>query len=234
MFKSTVQKHWVPPAIWWTGSNVRVGMNDVAKAPVGRPPAVLRLRWLVPIAVVATVLVAVSIVQTLHYSAAAKKLANLPMTGSSVGFFMPKKTTPVGFSLPALTPWNGRSTLALSDFLGQPLVINLWASTCTVCTIETPAMEATARKMAGLVEFVGIDSADQKGPAGAFVRKYHVTYPQVFDANADVASGYGVPGLPATFFVSASGKVVGENLGALTTNSLTHYLKVLFGVSPPG
>jgi hypothetical protein len=97
---------------------------------------------------------------------------------------------------------------------------------------ETPAFETVARALGGQVTFLGIDTLDTSLHAGlAFAHKYSVTYRQLYDPNGIVATGYGVPGLPVTVFVSAGGKVVGENIGALSAASLRHYLALLFGVS---
>jgi thioredoxin-like negative regulator of GroEL len=98
-----------------------------------------------------------------------------------------------------------------------------------VCKQETPAIESVAKALGGRVRFVGIDTLDERGAARAFLHKYGDSYLQLFDATGVVATGYGIPGLPVTVFVTAAGKVVGENIGALTTTSLRHYLSLLFG-----
>lgn len=152
----------------------------------------------------------------------------------SVGFFKPKSSQPVAFSLPLLTSAAASGNVTLASDLGKPLVINLWSTTCTVCVKETPAIESVARKVGGDVKFVGIDTLDERGPAQAFVRRYGVTYQELFDPQGTVADAYGAPGLPVSIFVSGSGRVVGENLGALTTTSLTHYLETLFGTPASG
>jgi cytochrome c biogenesis protein CcmG, thiol:disulfide interchange protein DsbE len=181
---------------------------------------------LAAVAAVATAVLVVSIVQTLHYSAA---VTTGPSQGPGVGF-VAKDIEPVAFTLPVLADGSG-ADVSMASLVGKPVVLNLWAHTCTVCTSETPAVEAVARRVGSQVEFVGIDTLDSRDPALAFLHRYHVSYLQLFDVNGTVANSYGVPGLPVTFFVSASGTVVGENLGAMTQTTLTHYLAKLFGVS---
>jgi hypothetical protein len=54
----------------------------------------------------------------------------------------------------------------------------------------------------------------------------------VSDVNGVVAGKYGVPGLPVTVFISATGKrILGVNLGALTAASLTSILHKLYGAA---
>jgi cytochrome c biogenesis protein CcmG, thiol:disulfide interchange protein DsbE len=185
-----------------------------------------RAYLLAAVATVATAVVIAVIVQTLHSSAAVSTGAGVD---SGLGF-LSKDMKPVPFSLPVLAGDRGRD-VSMSSLIGKPVVLNLWAHTCSVCTTETPAVEAVARRVGSQVEFVGIDTLDTRGAALAFLHRYDVSYLQLFDSNGTVANSYGVPGLPVTFFISASGTVLGENVGALTQATLTHYLAKLFGVS---
>ena len=86
--------------------------------------------------------------------------------------------------------------------------------------------------MGSKVAFLGIDTADQRGSARAFIARYNVRYPIAFDPDASAAGRYGVPGLPVTFFLSPSGKtILGENVGALTPGQLRTILHRLYGVT---
>lgn len=185
-----------------------------------------RVYLLAAVATVATAVVVASVVLTLNHSAAATAG---PGQDSGLGF-VPKHMKPIAFSLPVLAGRSG-GDVSMSSLIGKPVVLNLWAHTCSVCTMETPDVEAVEKRVGSQVEFVGIDTLDTRDPALAFLHRYHVSYLQLFDVNGTVANSYGVPGLPVTFFVSASGTVVGENLGALNQTTLTHYLAKLFGVS---
>lgn len=209
---------------------------DLARAP-GKSrsdPALRRLRWLVPLAVVLLVLVIVAGVEATHQTD--------QMTGStqvqSAGFSSPTSTRPVAFSLPVLQtaatgPSGNGHSVTMASILGEPLVLNMWSSSCSVCKQETPAIESVARHAGSAVRFVGVDTLDQRTTALAFLHRYHVSYLQLFDSSEKVGSGYGIPGLPVTVFVSAHGKVVGEYLGALSGKTLRHYVHTLFGVRLP-
>lgn len=131
--------------------------------------------------------------------------------------------------LPSL---RGRGTIDLAGLAGRPLVLNFWSSTCAPCKSETPALVFVARSVGRKVAFLGIDTADQRDSAVAFVARYRVPYPVAFDPQASAASRYGVPGLPVTVFLSPSGKtILGENVGALTTGKLRTILHRLYGVT---
>ena len=150
----------------------------------------------------------------------------------------PTSSSPLGFvkfdhparslSLPDL---RGGSTVDLASLAGKPIVMNFWSSTCGPCRQETPAMASVARSVGGKIRFVGIDTADSRAKAIAFVTKYQVPYQIAFDPDGTTADQYGVPGLPVTFFLSPSATtVIGENIGALTAPKLRSILRRLYGV----
>jgi peroxiredoxin len=92
-------------------------------------------------------------------------------------------------------------------------------------------MASVARSVDGKVRFVGIDTADSRAKAIAFITKYQVPYQIGFDPEGTTADQYGVPGLPVTFFLSPSATtVIGENIGALTAPKLRSILRRLYGV----
>jgi cytochrome c biogenesis protein CcmG, thiol:disulfide interchange protein DsbE len=135
------------------------------------------------------------------------------------------------FTLPRLS---GPGDIRVSQLAGQGIVVNFWASTCSVCRQEGPAIAQVARATRGQVRFVGIDTIDSRGAARAFARRYGLTFPLAFDAAGTAADRYGVPGLPETFFLSRSGqRIIGMNLGALTRPALTAILRQLYGVTEP-
>ena len=131
--------------------------------------------------------------------------------------------------LPSLA---GSGTIDVTRSASKPLVLNFWSSTCAPCKKETPALVSVARAMGSKVAFLGIDTADQRGSAEAFIARYKVPYPVAFDPDASAAGRYGVPGLPVTFFLSPSGRtILGENVGALTPGKLRTILHRLYGVT---
>lgn len=211
---------------------------DVATEPHGTAHAAAvrrrRLKWLLPIALVVTAGLVVALVEAFN----ASNKMNSPAMIQTAGFHTPMSTTPVPFSLPVLQESAGASASApqmvtMSSLRGRPVVLNMWASTCTVCKQETPAIESVAKRTGRSVDFVGVDTLDQKTAGLGFLQHYGVTYLQLFDPNETVGAGYSIPGLPVSVFVSAHGQVLGEYLGALNTKTLTHYLTSLFGVHVP-
>jgi cytochrome c biogenesis protein CcmG, thiol:disulfide interchange protein DsbE len=132
------------------------------------------------------------------------------------------------FSLPdLLTP---ARTISLTDFHGEALVVNFWASWCFPCQAEMPVLESAYRSEHGEVQFLGIDTNDSRGAAIQFLARLHITYPSLSlpDPPDQLVSAYGLVGLPITVFISASGRMVGRHIGQLDAATLRAALREAF------
>lgn len=120
-------------------------------------------------------------------------------------------------------------SVSLQEFRGHPLVVNFWASWCPPCRKEMPALARVAQQLAGKVDFVGLDTQDERSAGLAFAQSANVHYPLAFDT-AQVWSAYGVYGLPTTFFVSSDGHILGKQVGGLTESRLFAIIQEVFNV----
>jgi cytochrome c biogenesis protein CcmG, thiol:disulfide interchange protein DsbE len=102
------------------------------------------------------------------------------------------------------------SRLSLSSLRGRPVLINFFASWCTVCEAELPGIEqAYQEHQASGFSVVGVNTLET-GDGLAFYRQLHLTFPAVYDPGnpGRIGSAYGVTqGLPASVFVDRAGKV---------------------------
>ena len=110
--------------------------------------------------------------------------------------------------------------LRLSDFRGQTVVLNFWASWCPPCRAEMPEFQALweERGPSGSNDLVilAVDflPEDSVSAAAGFVEDFELTFPILFDTeDGEVYQGYGLRGLPATFFIDADGIMRAMNLG---------------------
>jgi cytochrome oxidase Cu insertion factor (SCO1/SenC/PrrC family) len=146
-------------------------------------------------------------------------------TGAGLGQQAPE------FHLPIL----GRAgqELDLAAMLGQPVVLNFWASSCPDCRDELAAFAQVAKEDPK-IRFVGIDVADPSGTAAAsLARQAGIAYPVAVDHAGQAASGYRIAGLPTTIFLNAAGKVAVFHPGALSAEQLRYTLAQFFPGDAP-
>jgi cytochrome c biogenesis protein CcmG, thiol:disulfide interchange protein DsbE len=112
--------------------------------------------------------------------------------------------------------------LSLQSMAGRPVIINFFASWCPPCQKETPLIARFYRARQGRVPIIGIDVNDSASSALAFVHKSGVAYPVAVDPlPMKTAIAYGLPGLPATFFLNSRHVIVKRVYGAVTQAELT-------------
>jgi cytochrome c biogenesis protein CcmG/thiol:disulfide interchange protein DsbE len=105
----------------------------------------------------------------------------------------------------SLTTLDGKE-VRLSDYKGTPVVLNFWASWCTPCRKEFPLLRRNLAKANGAWHLVGVNTQDLIESDGrSFARRQKADWPNGYDAEAAVKKGYGVTGLPETFFIDADG-----------------------------
>lgn len=84
-----------------------------------------------------------------------------------------------------------------------------------------------ARDHAGRVEFVGVDTNDGREDARAFIRRYGLSFPHVFDPKATLATELGVYGIPTMFLVDRQGRVAATLVGKQPERTLRRLLELL-------
>lgn len=98
--------------------------------------------------------------------------------------------------------------VTLSDMRGQVVLLNLWATWCTPCRMETPYLQSVYDEYAAQgFEIVGIsmDTGDAADDVEMFVEEYGVTYTILHDPEMRGMELYQVLGLPATFLIDREG-----------------------------
>lgn len=116
----------------------------------------------------------------------------------------------------------GETRAALSQYSGNVVVVNFWASWCGPCRTETPMLASAARDLSSQgVRFLGVNIRDDKAAAAAFEREFNVGFPSIYDREASIAAAWGVAAPPATFVVTADGQVVAAHPGPVEKTDLT-------------
>lgn len=119
----------------------------------------------------------------------------------------------------ALRSAGSEEVFDLAALRGTPVVINFWATWCVPCYEEHGVLTEGARQLPG-VRFVGVVYDDEESKALQFLKQYGSSYPSLMDNQGKTAIAYGVYGVPETFFIDASGRIVAKHEGPLTPDLL--------------
>lgn len=120
----------------------------------------------------------------------------------------------------SLRPNLKRQKLALRQLRGYPVVLNFWASWCIPCKAEAPRLDAVAQEHAGDVVFLGVDVQDGTSDARSFLRYHDVHYASLHDNSGLTYDGYGLTGVPETYWLDARGRIVAHFAGAVSKAQL--------------
>jgi peroxiredoxin len=98
--------------------------------------------------------------------------------------------------------------IRLSEYRGQVVLINFWASWCGPCRQEMPELDALQRKYAPLGFTVfGVNVEQNRAMADKILRDIPVTFPVLFDDDNRVSEQYDVDAMPATVLVDRKGEI---------------------------
>lgn len=132
----------------------------------------------------------------------------LPKAGGAVSVGEPAPD----FSLPS----TAGGSVALSQEVGYPVLIDFWATWCTNCQADMKLVAQTAAQyQARGLRVLLVDFEEQGPTATKFLKGLGIDLPTLLDRNGQVAQKYGVPGLPVAVFVNSQGKVTAIQLGQL-------------------
>jgi thiol-disulfide isomerase/thioredoxin len=141
----------------------------------------------------------------------------------------------VGGTSPNFTTLDlGGKKVSLSDFTGRPVLLSFWATWCTVCHDELPALQRLqVQYRAGGFEVLLVNFRETSNDR---MRQYlsglHVNLESVVDPDGAIAAAYGVDvGLPVNVLSDRSGKVARILIGEIPIATLESAVQQ--AVSPP-
>lgn len=108
---------------------------------------------------------------------------------------------------------SGKST-HLSDLKGKVVVLNFWASWCSPCVEEAPALNRLQERIApqgGVVIGVSID--DDPDKYEKFLKDFGVPFPTWRDPSAKVMHDYGTVMIPETYIIDRHGRIARKIIG---------------------
>jgi peroxiredoxin len=114
---------------------------------------------------------------------------------------------------------------SLSDYRGQVVMVNVWATWCLPCRVEMPSIEALHQAYADKgfkVLAVSVDDPGHGETIRAFVAQYKLTFEILHDPEKKIVEEYDILGYPETFIIGRDGVIRKKLLSATDWNSADH------------
>ncbi len=133
----------------------------------------------------------------------------------------PRNTALASLPRPILDAENRAATggpIKLADYSGKVMLVNLWATWCGPCRIETPELVKLHKEFQSRgVEMIGLSTEDPDASAESvadFVKEYNVKY-HIGWATREVAQTLmqGRTNIPQSFIIARDGRIVKRFIG---------------------
>jgi peroxiredoxin len=105
----------------------------------------------------------------------------------------------------------------MADYVGRPVILNIWATWCPPCQAEMPALNTyyQAHQKEGLV-ILGINAGETREQAAAFAQSHGLTFPILLDPAEKLEDAAHINDYPTSILVGRDGLVKAVHIGMLT------------------
>ncbi len=113
-------------------------------------------------------------------------------------------------------------TASLSDYKGNVVMLNIWATWCAPCRAEMPSMQKLHEEFApkGLkIVAVSIDDENSVSSIRSFIKDYGLSFTVLHNPSGDIQRTYQTTGVPETIIIGKDGKIRTKVSGAVDWHS---------------
>ena len=109
------------------------------------------------------------------------------------------------------------NSFKLSDFRGQFVLFDFWATWCGPCIAEIPNLEAVSEEFGGeRFKVIGLSTDDNLDDPKAFLAKKPSSYLQghvgLEESYTMLSTAYGIQMIPAIWLIDPNGKIIARDL----------------------
>ncbi len=122
----------------------------------------------------------------------------------------------IGSNAPDFTVKDSQNKITLSQYRGQVVVLNFWATWCPPCVEEMPSLVEMQRRMkAKGVTVLAVSVDVDEGAYKQFVKDHNVNLLTVRDPDQKSNSLYGTSKFPETYIIDRNGVMRRKFIGAV-------------------
>ncbi|KGX84870.1 peroxiredoxin family protein [Pontibacillus marinus] len=107
-------------------------------------------------------------------------------------------------------------TVQLSDYRGEKIMLNFWATWCPPCRAEMPDMEKFYNNEDVKILAVNLTNTEESQDAvKKFKKEFGLSFPILMDEKLAVANKYQIQPIPTSYMIDSNGKIQHIALGAM-------------------
>lgn len=126
-----------------------------------------------------------------------------------------------------LTTLDGEA-VKLSDYRGEKVMLNFWATWCPPCRAEMPDMEKFQQEKDVTVLAVNLtDTESDPSKVQGFIDEYDLTFTVPMDENSAVANKYQIVAYPTSFMIDSNGRIQFLMMGAMNYDMMVQQFEML-------
>lgn len=116
----------------------------------------------------------------------------------------------------------------LSDYKGQRVMLNFWATWCPPCRAEMPDMQKFQEDKDVKVLAVNlIETESNPMNVQQFLDDYELTFTIPLDEGSVVSEQYGIVAYPTTFMIDSNGRIQFVMMGALNYDMMVQQFEMM-------
>jgi cytochrome c biogenesis protein CcmG/thiol:disulfide interchange protein DsbE len=117
---------------------------------------------------------------------------------------------------PDFTIPHSTGTTTLKELRGRVVYLDFWASWCTPCLRSFPWMNEMKAKYADRgLEIISVNLDQERVLAETFLQQVPASFTVVYDPAGELATRYGLKGMPTSFLIDRQGKLRYHHIGFL-------------------
>jgi len=114
----------------------------------------------------------------------------------------------------------------LSDYRGERVMLNFWATWCPPCRAEMPDMQKLYEEEDVIILAVNMTASESSEEVVAeFVDDFELTFPIPMDQDGDLLETFQIVAYPTSYMIDSNGRIQFVSLGAMNHEQMLQQLE---------